>query len=322
MRNISDYYQALGVGQSASQDEVKRAYRRLAKEHHPDRNPDNPAAEKRFKEVQQAYEVLGDTDKRAQYDQFGKAGVGQWSTNEGGKNVYQWGGQSSINRDDLEDLMSAFGGGDRRASVFQEFFGGGRTARGGRPGARRGSDVEHPLAITFEQAARGCTVGVEVTDPRAAHPERLDVKIPPGVEDGQKIRLKGRGGAAAGAAPPGDLFLCCSVAPHRYFSRQGADVFVDVPVTVAEASLGGKIEVPSIDGRMILTIPPGTPSGTKLRLKHHGVAKRGGLKRGDQYVVIQIVPSTTLTDEERRAFRKIHDLDNSDPRAKCDWWGD
>ncbi len=315
----ADYYQTLGVGRSASADEIKRAYRKLAKKYHPDRNPDNPQAEQRFKDVQQAYEILSDADKRAQYDQFGEAGVGRVGSNTRGQNVYQWGGGSSIPVDDLEDLMSAFGG-RGGASVFEELFGSGRQRRRASAGSRRGEDEEHKVSITFDQAIHGCTLALQVTHMQDSKAEQLEVKIPAGVEEGQRIRLKGRGRPGVNGGPPGDLLLCCSVGSHRYFTRRGADIYLDVPVTVSEAALGAKIEVPSIDGRTLVTLPSGTPGGAKLRLKNHGIAKRHRRGRGDQYVVIKIVLPARLTDEQRRAFETLGEHDKSDPRAECDWW--
>jgi DnaJ-class molecular chaperone len=319
MTRNRDYYQTLGVARSASQDEIKRAYRRLAKEHHPDRNPNDPAAETRFKEVQQAYEILSNAESRAQYDQFGEAGVGRWSSDPRGQRVYQWGGGSKINIDDLDDLMSAFGGG-RPASIFDELFGGRRQGWDPQPSSRRGADEEHRISLTFEQAVHGCTVAVKPAHARTGKAEELEVKIPAGVEDGQRIRLKGRGRPGVNGGPPGDLFLCCSITPHPYFMRRGADIYLDVPVTVAEATLGARIEVPSLDGRAIVTLPPGTPGGAKLRLENHGVTKHNRNECGDMYVVIKIIPPTALADEQRRAFERLRKYDEADPRSECGWW--
>ena len=286
-----DFYTVLGVNRSASSEQIKRAYRERAKKYHPDRNPGDSSAEARFQEVQRAYKVLSDSDKRAQYDQFGEAGVGQWATGDGRQQVYRWGAQSSINVEDLEELFSAFGGGRRTqgASVFDQFFGGGRHGRAASRSAQRGGDEEHPVTLTFEQAVNGTTIALQVRSSPNGRGETIEVKIPPGVEEGQKIRIKGKGRPGRSGGPPGDLFLVCSVKPHAYFRRQGPDIYVDVPISVVEAALGGKVEVPTLEGRATVTLPPGTPGGTKLRLKGRGVCKSGRSRRGDQYVVINIV---------------------------------
>ncbi|MGB2987913.1 MAG: DnaJ C-terminal domain-containing protein [Phycisphaerae bacterium] len=320
MSTRSDYYQTLGLKQSASQEEIKRAYRKLAKRYHPDRNPNDPSAEQKFKEVQQAYEVLGNSDKRAQYDRFGEAGVGQWSTDPRGQRVYQWGSRSSVDLGDLEDLMSAFGGGGgERASVFDQFFRGPRRGRAAAPTPERGADEQRRISLSFEQAVHGAVVTVQLTSEHDRRSETLEVKIPPGVEEGQKIRMPGKGHPGRHGGPPGDFFLVCSIRPHPFFTRRGVDIYVDVPVTVAEAALGAEVDVPTIDGRATVTLPPGAPCGTRLRLKGRGLAERGRAERGDQYVAINIVPPKSLTEEQRRLFEQLREHDSSDPRSKCAW---
>jgi DnaJ-class molecular chaperone len=318
MGHPRDYYEVLGVPRTASLDEIKRAYRKLAKQHHPDRNPGDPEAEQRFKEVQQAYDVLSDSNKRAEYDQFGAAGVGAWRTTPGGQRVYQWGGGSTINVDDLEDLMAAFGAGSRRPSIFEEFFGR-RAGRGWEPAPEPGADQEFPISLSFEQAVHGATVSIRVPSATNSNSETLDVRIPPGVQDGQRIRVKGRGHPGSHGGPPGDLFLVCTVRPHAYFRRQGSDIYLDVPVTVPEAVLGAKIDVPTLDGRAVVQLPPGTGSGTRLRLKGRGVPKPAGGQRGDQYVVVQVMPKPKLTPEERELFEKLRVSEDTNPRSKLGW---
>ena len=317
MSKDGEYYETLGVSRSASDAEIKRAYRSLAKKYHPDRNPGDPSAEAKFKEVQRAYSTLIDPQKRAQYDEFGEAGVGQWRTTPQGQKVYQWGGGSTVGVDDLEDLFSAFGGEDH-AGIFDQFFGGSGRRGPGRARAQRAADEERDVALTFDQAVHGTTLSLQLTVGHDGQTERLEVKIPPGVEEGQRIRVKGRVPGLHGGRP-GDLLLCCRVQPHPFFTREGPDLYVDVPVTMAEAALGAKIEVPSIDDRVTVTVPPGTPSGAKLRLKGRGIGRRGGRERGDQYVVIQIVPPKHLSAEQQKLFEELRGGDPADPRSHCPW---
>jgi len=319
MGSKRDHYEVLGVSRTASTDEIKRAYRRLAKKYHPDRNPDDASAERKFKEVQHAYDILKDPGKRRQYDQYGEVGVGQWANTPGGERVYQWGG-SSVGVDDLEELLSSFGGG-QRPSIFDELFGGAFGGGGRRRRAQaapsRAADQQQEVSVTFDQAVHGTTLTMSISSGGGV--QTVDVKIPAGVEDGQKLRLKERVPAPPGGRP-GDLILICRVKPHPYFTRRGADLYVDVPVSVTEATLGAKIEVPSVDGMTVMTLPPGTAGGSKLRLKGRGLRRAGTDQRGDLYVVIRIVPPRSLTDEERAAYEKVASLRKDDPRAACPWY--
>lgn len=322
MAGERSYYEVLGVGRSASLDEVKRAYRAKAKQYHPDRNPDNPEAEKKFKEVQRAYDVLRDPKKREQYDQFGEVGVGEVHTDPRGQRVYEWGGGSSVRVDDLEEILNAFGGMGGGQSPFEQIFGQVRGRRGGR--AQRGAPAagaheERRVELSFDQAVHGASLNVTLRSGSNGKSETLTVKIPPGVEDGQKIRLKGRGQPGRQGGPAGDLFLVCTVRPHTWFRRKGVDVYVDVPVSVAEAALGAKIEVPTIDGMATVTLPPGTASDAKLRLAGKGIRRGENGDRGDHYAVIKIVPPKQMDTELQELFGKLQELDPSDPRAQCPW---
>lgn len=323
-----DYYNILGVNRTSSADEIKRAYRKLAKQHHPDRNPDDPSSEAKFKEVQQAYDVLKDDKKREQYDHYGEAGVGQWATESGGQKVYQWGGGSSINMDDLQDLFSAFGGsGGRRnpsqASIFDQFFGGGGrgspqpSATSPRP-PRQGNHEERRINLSLEQAFHGAVVSVKLKTSSQSIPEELEVKIPPGITEGQRIRLPGKGHPGQYGGPPGDFHLVCAISPHEYFKRDGSDVQLELPVSVSEAALGAKIDVPTLEGTVMITVPPGTSGGSTLRLKGRGFPSGNG-QRGDQYVMIKITPPTDLTDKQQAAFEKLRELERENPRATCGW---
>ncbi len=311
-----DYYDILGVPKDADEGQIKRAYRRLAKKYHPDRNPDDDATDGKFKQVQEAYGVLGDQVKRRQYDQFGKAAVGGVHADPSGRQVYTWGGGSAVNMDDLEDLFAAFGGGGggggARASVFDQIFGGGGRRR--RPAPHRGADIEQAVELSFEQAVSGTAVSVVLQqDGAAGSRQTLEIKIPPGVNQGQRIRVRGKGQPGAAGGGPGDLHLICRIRPHPSFTREGSDVHVTVPVTVSEAALGAKIDVPTLEGPVTMTLPPGSSGGTRLRLKGRGAPRAGGASRGDQYVTIRIAVPQQLTAEQRRLFDALRTAEGQDP---------
>ncbi|HVP11769.1 MAG TPA: J domain-containing protein [Phycisphaerae bacterium] len=320
-----DYYDVLGISKSATEAEIKRAYRRLAKEYHPDRNKGNPDAEAKFKEVQEAYDTLSDKEKRAQYDQFGHAGPGGGfrQTNDG--TTWTWSGpaNSAPGGFDVGDVMDMFdfgatgrGRGRGGASVFEEFFGGRGRGRGRGAPVAPAADIEHEVPLSFEQAIRGTTLDLQLeTSGKDRRTERISVHIPRGVHDGQRIRVRGKGQPDSAGRTIGDLYVVCRVQPHPYFVRHENDIYLNVPITVAEAALGAKIDLPTIDGVRTVTIPPGTASGTKLRLAGLGVPDPKGDGRGDQYAVIKIVPPKRLTDEQRKLLEKLGATDSSSPRA-------
>lgn len=346
-----DYYEILGVPRSASADEVKKAYRKLAKQYHPDRNPGDKAAEARFKEVQSAYDILGEPEKRKAYDQWGHAGVGTggpppggnagWRAGPGGQRVYTWraGGGPDIPIEDLNDLFSAFSGGGSAGgggggSVFEQIFG-----QGGRRGGRRrhandaegfdaagqarseahGQDIESPVDISFHQAVHGTTLDLRVTGANGRPGDTLSVKIPAGVTDGQRIRVRGRGHPGNHGRSAGDLYIVCRVAAHPFFRRVGNDIYLDLPISIVEAVLGTKVQIPTLDGHTVLSVPPGTPSGAKLRLKGKGVHPAGDKPPGDQYAIIRIIPPKHLAPQQRDLFEQLQKLDKEDPRAQTGW---
>ncbi len=306
-----DYYTILGVPRDADDATIRRAYRRLAKEYHPDRN-NSPDAVRKFQEVQEAHSVLSDAEKRRQYDRFGRAAVGGVKSGPQGERVYTWGGGSQINMDDLEDLFSAFGGrgaGGGRASVFDQIFGGGRgRAAAAQHPQQRGQDIEQTVQLSFDQSLRGTSVALTLQEGGGGRRQTLDVKIPPGVADGQKIRLRGKGQPGMGGAAPGDLLLVCRVAPHPTFSRHGDDIHCTVDVPVTTAVLGGRIDVPTLEGPVAMTVPPGSSSGARLRLRDRGAPRADG-SRGNQVVTLRVTVPAGLEPEERSHYEALREIE-------------
>ncbi len=321
-----DYYDVLGVQRSASADEIKSAFRKMARKYHPDATKNDPKSTERFKEAQEAYEVLSDQGKRKNYDEFGHAGVGAMPG--GGGDPFggfrggaqpgpgrSWQGGPGVSVEDFDLNGQDFG------SIFEQFFGGGGggRARGGRGRTRaqpqRGQDVEHPVTLTFEQAARGTHLPLQIN--RDGKLETIDIRIPAGVKDGSRVRVKGRGQAGAGNGESGDLFIVTRVTPHPYFRREDLDVYLELPISLYEAVLGAKVDVPTLDGRRTLTIPPETSSGAKLRIKAHGIQR--GEEKGDQIVVTKVVVPKKLDDEDRKSIEHLAQKHPLNPRADVGW---
>lgn len=308
----NDYYKTLGVGKTATEDEIRKAYRKLAKKYHPDVAKEAGASEK-FKEVQEAYEVLGDTEKRKQYDQFGSAfprGGGS------GGQPFNWGGAGG--RGGPVDINDLFGGQVDLGNIFGGMFGGGGPAAGraagGRKAARKGSDAQVEAEVPFHVAVEGGEHSLHLD--RDGKHERLAVKIPPGVDSGSVIRLGGQGQPGPGGGPPGDLLVTIRVAPHPYFRREGNNLLLDLPLTVTEAALGAKVDVPTLtEGKVTLTVPAGTSSGAKLRLREKGVMDRTTKKRGDQFVVVKIVVPQKVTGRAKELLEELAEVAPQTPRA-------
>lgn len=354
-----DYYEVLGVKKNASNDEIKKSYRRMAMKHHPDRNTEDSEAESKFKEAKEAYEVLSNSDKRAAYDQFGHDGV------RGGP---PGGG------------FSAEGFGDIFGDVFGDIFGGGRRSRSQ---VFRGADLGYELRLDLEKAVSGDSVTIEVptqvsceechgsgaekgsepvkcmtcggagqvrmqqgffaiqqtcpackgagtviTNPcsnchgrgRVSKTKRLSVKVPEGVEDGDRIRLSGEGEAGRNGGPPGDLYVEIRVSPHKIFHRSGADLSCEVPISFGTAALGGEIELPTLDGHVSLKIPAGTQSGKKFRLRGKGVTTVRDRRQGDLFARVAVETPINLTAEQESFLRSFDDsisadADKHSPRA-------
>lgn len=302
-----DFYEVLGVTREATADEIKRAYRKLARKYHPDLNPGDKKAESSFKEVQEAYDILSDSSKRDQYDRFGAAGFEQGEAGPRSRS-YSWSNRQG---------GGPQGGFEFEGGGFEDILGGlfgGRFGKGGRRGGQAftdmpGEDVETELKIPFLKAVQGGDIDVEIS---GRDSKRLSIKIPPGVHDGARLRLAGKGRVSPTGGQAGDLIVLVRVEPHPTFTRQGHDIYVEVPVSIGEAVLGASIDVPTLDGTILVTVPPGTSSGQKLRLRGKGVTHREG--RGDQYVLVKVVVPKTIDDESRKLIEEFSKRNPANPR--------
>jgi len=301
MPSPRDYYEVLGVARTASEDEIKKAYRKLAAKFHPDRNPGDKEAEAKFKELSTANEVLSDADKRANYDRFGYAGANM--PPGGGFPGGGFPGGPQVDPRAADELFRNLFGGD--ASGFGDAFGGAKPrGRGRAPGRAKPQpeEIQTDVTVPFEVAANGGSVSIAVGG------RRIDVKVPAGIEDGKKLRVP------ASATGAGDIVLRVLVAPHPYFTREGNDILLEVPLGVAEAVLGGKVEVPTLGGdRLTVKVPAGTSTGGKLRLRGRGV------NGGDQYLVFKVVVPTGIDEESMQLIREFADRTPHDPRANVAW---
>lgn len=321
-----DYYEVLGVKRTASQDEIRKAHRKLVRQYHPDVNRGQAGEAEKFREVQEAYDVLSDADKRRQYDQFGHAAfdprmqqpeTGAADPYEAfrrtaGRNYRTWRGGPNVS---VEDFDVGTGGGGGFADLFEQMFGRGRQGRAkSRPTENRGRDIEHSVTISFEQAARGCTMPIRLV--RDNRVETLDLKIPAGVKDGSRVRLRNKGETVVGGQA-GDLYITTHVTDHPYFRREDLDVYMDLPISMYEAVVGAKIEVPTLDGKVTLTIPAGTSSGAKLRIRGRGI--RRGEDQGDQFVVVRVVVPKDLDEQSREEIARIAHKHPLNAREKVRW---
>lgn len=373
MAEREDFYKVLGVDRKASADEIRKAYKRLARKYHPDVNPGDKSAEDRFKRISEAYDVLSDTKKRRVYDQQGFYSDFDGRTQTGGGARWQ---PVDFSGFDFSNMGEETGGRGGFRDIFSQMFGGGRAEQAQAHPAP-GSDLEYSVSIPFWDAIRGTTVRVSVMrqkscptchgkgtvggeincpeckgtgsvvkkmgnmnfnvscprcggagkthtpcstcggDGRLAEPETMDVRIPAGVQDGFRVRVAGKGNAGAFGGPRGDLYIITKVTPHPFFDRKGDDIYTKVPVTVTEAGLGAKVEVPTIDGtRALLKIPPGTASGQKFRLREKGVVSVKSGERGDQYVEVQVQVPRVADERSKQILRELAQLNPEDPRAE------
>ena len=325
---VQDYYQTLGVSKNADEKTIKKAYRKLARQYHPDVNPGDKAAEERFKAINEAYEVLGDSEKRQKYDQFGaqwqqyeRAGGrpedfnwSQWASQPGGR------GQSYTRTVSPEEFAQMFGGGSGSggfSDFFETLFGGMGQQSGGsfgfndfgggqtyQPRPRQGRDTEHTVQITLEEAFQGTTRTLQWENGRS-----IQAKIPRGVDTGSRIRLSGQGGSGQAGGQAGDLYLTVEVQPHAVYQREGDNLRMEVPVDLYTAVLGGQVEVRTIDKSVNLTIPPETANDKLFRLGGLGMPRlRQPDKRGDLYVTVKVTLPRQLSAKEKELFAELRAL--------------
>jgi molecular chaperone DnaJ len=380
-----DYYATLGVRRDAKPAEIRKAYHRLARKYHPDVNPGNKASEEKFKELSQAYEILGDEKKRQVYDQYGfysdnipPGGPGPSSSTSAGAPGFDFSGFDFSNFDNVDTEAEKRGGvGGAFRDIFSQLFNRSGQPEGEEEGPHKGSDIEHQMHLGFWDAIRGTQVRITVarqetcpsckgsgsaggaavtctmcggtgkatrqagtmrftmTCPQCGGtgrqrrscptcggsgslraPEAFEVRIPPGVDTGSRVRVPGKGNAGAGGGPAGDLYIVTEVEAHPIFERKGDNIYVKVPVTVAEAALGAKVEVPTLLGPSTIKIPPGTQSGQQLRLRGKGAPSLRSEARGDQFVEVQVMVPRVADERTKEILRELAHLNPEDPRRE------
>jgi curved DNA-binding protein len=341
--DYKDYYKIMGVDKKATAKDIKAAYRKLARQHHPDVNPGNKQAEAKFKEINEAYEVLGDEEKRKKYDELGAhwKEYEQWQKSGGAASgqPFDWsrygfagggGGRSggvhyqTMTEEDLQNLFGGGGGESPFSSFFYTFFGGdepgmgpggGRFRTAGR--SRRGQDFEQPIEISLEEAYSGTTRMFQMED-GSGKSRRIEAKIPAGVQQGSKVRLAGQGGPGVGGGPAGDLYLVVHILPHYLFERKGDDLYSKLSVPLTTAILGGEVTVPNLNGRVVLRIPAETQNGRVFRLKGKGMPRLNDPQHnGDLFAEIYVVLPDKLTEKERKLFEELAKLRGWDKQATC-----
>ena len=326
-----DYYKILGVSREATEADIQKAYRELARKYHPDMAEDKEAAKARFQEVQTAYDVLSDSEKREMYDRYGSS----FESMAGGEGGPRWSGQAGPGGAQFDfndiDFSQIFGGGGGAGAggggggagfeqIFRQFQGGGggggqRQRRQAPP--RPGANLTHELTVSLKTIATGGEARLSLRRP-SGKSETITVKIPAGIEDGKKIRLRGQGEPSTTGGPNGDILITIRVSPHPHFTRRGNDLEVELPVTLSEAALGAKVDVPTPKGTISLSIPAGTSSGKRLRLKGMGIQSANGTP-GDLYAKVMIMLPSELDDESKQLIEKLGARAKGNPRADLSW---
>ncbi|MCA9153885.1 MAG: J domain-containing protein [Planctomycetales bacterium] len=316
-----DFYKTLGVPRDATPKQIQKAYRELARKYHPDMNPDDKTAKEKFQKIQQAYEVLNDAQKREMYDRYGS------SFESAGPGGPQWNYSGAAPGFEEVDFSQLFGQRGERGfeggfpDFFEQILGGAAGAGAAGQGRQRrrppmrGADLQHSIEVPFQTAATGGETRLTVRRP-SGKTESISVKIPAGIESGKKIRVRGQGEPSPGGGTPGDILITVQVKPHATITRQGADLTIPVPITVAEAALGAKVDVPTPKGTITLTIPPGTSSGKRLRVKGHGVQSS---PPGDLYAEMRIVMPAELDERSQELLREFNERNAQQPRGDLRW---
>lgn len=304
-----DYYEVLGIGKGASDAELKRAFKKLARKYHPDVNPGDKKAEERFKEISEAYAVLSDAEKRGRYDAMGHAAFG-------GRNPWGEGGAPS----GIEDILREFGLGDALGGMFGGARGrGGFEARSQAP--RRGQDLNYSMEIGFDDSLNGLNTTITVPKTTSENgeirrgAERIQVKIPPGVSTGSRIRLAGKGESSLNGGAQGDLYIITKVRDHPFFERKGDNLYLELPVTLGEALLGARVEINTFEGATKMTIPPSTQNGQVFRLAGKGAPKLKGSGQGDLYVSVRVLLPERMDEESKEIVRELERRNPTSPRA-------
>jgi DnaJ-class molecular chaperone len=298
-----DYYQVLGVPRDADEKSIRRAYRDLARKCHPDTNRQDKSLEEKFRQINEAYQVLSNADKRTKYDQLG-ANWEQLSqqTTYPGPQQGSW-QQFDVGQSDFSDFFRAFFSENAEGAAYP-----GASARRRNPRKRRGEDIDAVVEISLEEAFHGSSRPIQLKLGEAVR--TLEVKIPAGVEEGTRIRLRGQGYPSSGGGEPGDLYLMIRIAAHPYFERKGLDLYLELPVTLGEAMLGAKVEAPSLKGPVMVTIPAETQNGITIRLRGLGLPPGG-----DQYLKVKVVLPQELTGQEKKLFQELKAMDRTQPRS-------
>lgn len=378
MAQKEDFYKLLGVKRAATQDEIRKAYRRLARKHHPDVNPGDKGAEDKFKQISEAYEVLSDQKKREVYDKFGSYSESMKDAAHAAGQGFDFGGfdWGAFSGGAAAGQASGSSGGASFRDIFGDLFGG-RSTGPSRAAPHRGSDIEVPLALSFEDAINGLTTNIKVQRSESCSKcsgtgeigtgqvtcttcqgtgkvsagggflrfdqacaecggtgkrrqpcstcngrgtvlkiETVKVRIPAGVDTGSRVRVAGKGHAGTRGAPAGDLYIVTNVSPHRVFTRKGDNIYCTVPITLPEAALGAKIEVPTVSGKAQLRIPPGTQSGQRFRLREKGAPSLRSQARGDQYVEVKIVFPKIIDEDSKELLRQFAKRNDENPRGE------
>lgn len=321
--NKRDYYEILGVTRKVSEADLKKAYRQLARKHHPDVNPGDKAAEERFKEISEAYAVLSDAEQRKKYDMMGHAAFGPGFDPFAG---FRSGAQGGGGFGDLDDILGGlFSGGRRRGGgggigdIFSDVFGAAREQAPPRPQNLRGNDINYTLEVSLDDAFIGRLVSISLNRRREdgnIGQERLRVRIPKGVDNGSKIRLAGKGEPGYNGGPSGDLYIVVKIRPHPRFERKGDNLYVKLPVTFPEAVLGARVVAPTMEGETKMTVPEGTQNGQTFRLRGKGMPHLKGNGQGDLYVTAHVIVPKDLSDESKALIRELERMNPADPREE------